>query len=450
MRFLFFILFLASFTASANPDISQFTVMEQELEYILAQIEQREQIGEQDTTYVYMRKGYKEQLAKTGKNKVLITDAAIKEANRYLFQLDTMGRKTIIYFGYAMYSEKVARKKGLDAFVKKMYADLFKQSRYSGDVNVLVNLLVYSQKAGDAREEYSFNVYFDNLRQSYKLEEGLSNVIYAQINKENIGTKKNKMSNDPNMGLTFRAKLLFDKIKGWKKFTGLLNAGMLKTAFNGGNQGFIVAAAPLLDKYMKTFEINTPCRIAHFLAQVGVEVNGFKNESSLKEDLNYSKCNIKYNLCQKCYSFKDGDSPKCPTDTSDCSPYYSGERLKMCKNPKNYAGDDEKIALAAYDGFMGRGFIHLTWKENYLKVYNYCVQKGLNPKNFVTDPKLVSNDFEVAAMSACAFFALKGCLSEADQDDFDGVMNIVNASDTNKDKKRNLLAAMKKQFKICE
>ncbi len=230
----------------------------------------------------------------------------------------------------------------------------------------------------------------------------------------------------------------------------LITLELLECIFPNGDDEFKKESLPHLNKYMNYFQINTTNRIAHFLAQIGVEIGAFKDKGYLKEDLNYSSCNIRFNLCKKCYSFKTDDKAKCPTEEGDCKKNYTGKRQEMCDDPDEYANDDEAIALAAYDGYMGRGFIHLTWKENYEKIYLYCFQKGINPLNFKDEPKLLSDNVEMAAMSACAFFEKNGCNQQADLDNFNGVMNKVNASDTNKDKKLTLLAKVKDKLKSCK
>jgi len=238
--------------------------------------------------------------------------------------------------------------------------------------------------------------------------------------------------------------------EGGEAVNTLITFDQMKTIFSNGDNVFIQDVLPFLNKYMNKFEINTPCRIAHFLAQIGKEVGYFKDPSLLKENLKYTKCNIQKNLCQQCYSLQQGDSPKCPSNKSTCSTKYSGLRLDMCDNPNDYKGDDEKIALAAYNGFMGRGFIHLTWETNYKKIYDYLILKGCAPKNYLEEPKYLSNDYETAAMSACAFFEKNGCNTQADADNFDGVMNIVNSQDSNKEDKRKLLKDIKEKLSICQ
>lgn len=244
-----------------------------------------------------------------------------------------------------------------------------------------------------------------------------------------------------------------DSLEKWmmgNKANNLITLELLECIFPDGDDAFKSESLPHLNKYMKFFGITTNNRIAHFLAQIGIETRRFEDQIYLKEDLNYTICNIKHNLCQNCYKLKEDDHAKCPSNKSECSTKYSGKRLEMCENPEDYAGDDEEIALAAYEGYMGRGFIHLTWKDKYEAVYNYCVEKGLNPQNFKEDPKLLSNNIEMAAMSACAFFDKYGCNQQADLDNFEGVMNIVNKNDTNKGEKITLLSVVKSKINTCK
>ena len=100
---------------------------------------------------------------------------------------------------------------------------------------------------------------------------------------------------------------------------------------------------------MSKFEINTPLRLAHFLAQCGHESGGFR---LTKENLNYSAKGL-MGIFKK---------------------YFPNEALA-----NQYARKPEKIANKVYgnrmgngaeatgDGakYCGRGYIQLTGKDNY-------------------------------------------------------------------------------------
>jgi putative chitinase len=136
------------------------------------------------------------------------------------------------------------------------------------------------------------------------------------------------------------------------------------------------------------FKINTPLRLAHFLAQCGHESGGFK---VVKENLNYSADGLK-----KIF-------PK----------YFPGTLSE------SYAKNPEKIASKVYGGrmgngpestkegykFSGKGFIQLTGKDNYIA---FGKSIGID---LVSHPELVSEKYPL--LSAAWFFN-KNCVKKCD------------------------------------
>jgi len=134
------------------------------------------------------------------------------------------------------------------------------------------------------------------------------------------------------------------------------------------------------------FGINTPLKLAHFLAQCGHESGGFKITS---ENLNYSVDGLK-----KIF-------PK----------YFPGNLAE------SYAKNPEKIASKVYGGrmgngleetkegykFRGRGYIQLTGKDNYT-----LFGKSIN-EDIASNPDLVSTKYPL--LSAAWFFS-KNCLGK--------------------------------------
>jgi putative chitinase len=129
----------------------------------------------------------------------------------------------------------------------------------------------------------------------------------------------------------------------------------------------------------KAFNITTPLRLAHFLAQCGHESGGFK---AVSENLNYSADGLK-----KIF-------PK----------YFPGALNE------SYARQPEKIAARVYasrmgngdeiskDGFKfrGRGFIQLTGKSNF-SAFDKFVEDDI-----LANPDLVATKYPL--MSAAFFF----------------------------------------------
>jgi putative chitinase len=127
------------------------------------------------------------------------------------------------------------------------------------------------------------------------------------------------------------------------------------------------------------FNITTPLRLAHFLAQCGHESAGFK---AVQENLNYSADGLK-----KIF-------PK----------YFPGNLAE------SYARNPEKIASKVYGGrmgngneatkegfkFRGRGYIQLTGKHNYTQFSKFIGE------DCVANPDLVATKYPLA--SAAFFF----------------------------------------------
>ena len=141
------------------------------------------------------------------------------------------------------------------------------------------------------------------------------------------------------------------------------------------------------------FELDTPVKLAHFLAQAGHESAGFK---AVSENLNYGAKGL-LGIFKKYF----------PTEAK----------------AKEYERKPEKIANLVYGGrmgngpeasgegykFRGRGYIQLTGKDNY-KAFDAVV-----PEDIVANPDLVATKYPL--LSAAWFFhknCLKKCVDASD------------------------------------
>jgi len=152
---------------------------------------------------------------------------------------------------------------------------------------------------------------------------------------------------------------------------------------------------------MAKFELNTPLRLAHFLAQAGHESGGFK---AVNENLNYGAKGL-LGIFKKYF----------PTP----------EKAAL------YERKPEKIANLVYGGrmgngpeatgegykFRGRGYIQLTGKDNY-KAFDAVV-----PENLLESPDLVATKYPL--LSAAWFFHKNGLHKIADQGATDAVVTSV-------------------------
>lgn len=159
-----------------------------------------------------------------------------------------------------------------------------------------------------------------------------------------------------------------------------------------------------LTKYFEKYEINTPERVAMFLAQCGHESGGF---TVMQENLHYKAARLtavfpKY--------FRDVD-------------------------PEDYDNDPEAIANRVYanrmgngdedsgDGYRyhGRGIVQITGKDNYAK----CSRDALGDDSLVDNPDLLC-EIDGAVMSACWFWNWRDLNDLSDDGDILAVTKKIN------------------------
>ena len=138
------------------------------------------------------------------------------------------------------------------------------------------------------------------------------------------------------------------------------------------------------------FEINTPLRLAHFLAQCGHESGGFK---VLRENLNYGAKGLR-SIFGKYF----------PTDALALAYERKPEKIANRVYANRMLNGDE----ASGDGykFCGRGFIQLTGKENYTN-FGKAIEVDLT-----ATPDLVATQYPL--LSAAWFFHKNGLHKIAD------------------------------------
>ncbi len=182
---------------------------------------------------------------------------------------------------------------------------------------------------------------------------------------------------------------------------------------------------PYLDGIARTYEIDTPLRQAHFLAQIAHESGGFRLN---KENLNYSAQALG-NVFRK---------------------YFPTAQLAA-----KYARQPEAIANVVYanrmgngdtasgDGwrYRGRGLVQLTGKYNYVV---YAKERG---QDFVNNPDLLlepSWSIDVAGW----FWKSRGLNSLADKDDVRGITKLINGGFNGLDDRIKYLGLFKKALQI--
>ena len=146
------------------------------------------------------------------------------------------------------------------------------------------------------------------------------------------------------------------------------------------------------------FEINTPLRLAHFLAQCGHESGGFR---LTKENLNYSAKGLR-GIFGK-YFKTDAEAAAYERKPEKIANKVYGGRMG---NGPESSGDGAK--------FCGRGFIQLTGRDNYT-----AFGKSIG-EDMTTNPEKVSTHY--ALLSAAWFFTKNNLHKMADEGASDAVV----------------------------
>jgi putative chitinase len=177
--------------------------------------------------------------------------------------------------------------------------------------------------------------------------------------------------------------------------------------------------AECLPAIFEKYAIDTPLRVAHFLAQTAHESEGYTHFS---ENLNYSASGLQNTF-----------------------PKYFRQ-----VSPAAYARNPEKIANHVYadrmgngseasgDGwkFRGRGMIQLTGRENYTSFSKDCGKDCTEDPDFLTTP-------EGAAESAAWYWKQRDINKPADVDDVVAVTRLINGGTLGLDERKALLAKAK-------
>jgi putative chitinase len=192
---------------------------------------------------------------------------------------------------------------------------------------------------------------------------------------------------------------------------------------NGGkNEKEVDYYLDALNEILPKYEINTPLRIAHFLAQV-------LHESAY---LKFNVENLNYSAEGLLTTFKK---------------YFDNRELA-----EKYARKPERIANRVYanrmgngneasgDGwkYRGRGLIQLTGRSNYTACGNYI---GVDIANI---PDLILESPMISVKAACWFWTVLNKLNPlADKDDVVGITKKVNGGLNGIDDRKNILTRAK-------
>ena len=159
----------------------------------------------------------------------------------------------------------------------------------------------------------------------------------------------------------------------------------------------------VLDQLLDDYEINTPLRVAHFVAQCAHESGNFV---FIKENLNYKAASL-MTVFKKYFP------------TADLAKQYE-KRPEMIAN-RVYANRMGNGDEASGDGwrYCGRGLIQLTGKDNYTF---FAGSLGIT----VEEASEYLATFEGAAQSACWYWEQNNLNRFADANDVKGLTRAIN------------------------
>lgn len=172
----------------------------------------------------------------------------------------------------------------------------------------------------------------------------------------------------------------------------------------------------------KKYEITTPLRLAHFMAQI-------EHESGLKpvgENLNYSKSGLlkvfgKY--------FNEEKAERYARKPEQIANIVYANRMG---NGPNESGEGWK--------YRGRGFIQITGKNNYTKLSKFTGIDYVNyPDKLLTEPD--------ALISALWYWNKINANKLADKDDLKAITKAINGGYNGLNHRKELLIKWKKHFK---
>ena len=152
---------------------------------------------------------------------------------------------------------------------------------------------------------------------------------------------------------------------------------------------------------MEKFEINSPLRLAHFLAQCGHESGGFK---LVQENLNYGAKGL-MGIFKKYF----------PDEATALAYERKPEKIANVVYASRM-GNGDKTSGDGYK-FRGRGFIQLTGKDNYV-AFGKSISEDLS-----ATPDLVATKY--ALLSAAWFFNKNGLHKLADSGATDAVVTSI-------------------------
>jgi len=214
-----------------------------------------------------------------------------------------------------------------------------------------------------------------------------------------------------------------------------VTVALLRAADGANPDSYYEAIAGALDDYARRYAVDTPLRLAHFLAQIGHE-SSFR---ATEENGHYSVPRMREIFgCR-------GGLAQYDRAADDCRIGADGQparlRPKLWLEPDSYAGNPARLLAYVYanrlgngdeasgDGYRyrGRGLVQLTGKANYAAFTEaHNARDSQDVVDFVAEPDLLLSELKYAIESAFHYWESRKVNALADLDDLEGVTRAVN------------------------
>jgi len=237
----------------------------------------------------------------------------------------------------------------------------------------------------------------------------------------------------------------------------VVTLALLRAADASNSDAYYAGIVDALNDGARRYAVNTPLRLAHFLAQIGHE-SGFR---ALEENGRYSAPRMR-----EIFGCRGGPA-RYDRALDDCRLDAEGRpdrlRPKLWLEADSYAGNPERLLSYVYasrlgngdeasgEGFRyrGRGLIQLTGKDNYADfTAAHNARNSLDPRDFVAEPELLMSELKYAIESAFYYWDARTVNPLADQDDLDQVTRAINGGLNGLEDRGARLASIKKVLGI--
>ncbi|WP_202033862.1 glycoside hydrolase family 19 protein [Massilia sp. Dwa41.01b] len=236
-----------------------------------------------------------------------------------------------------------------------------------------------------------------------------------------------------------------------------MTSALLRAAEGANPDSYYAGIVDAFNDAARRYGVDTPLRLAHFLAQIGHESSFRASE----ENGHYSAARM-----HEVFGCRGGAAGY-DRARDDCRLGLDGQparlRPKLWLEQDSYAGNPARLLSYVYanrlgngdeesgDGYRyrGRGLIQLTGKANYQAFTQaHNARDSGDPRDFVADPDLLLSELKYAIESAFHYWETRKVNALADLDDLEGVTRAVNGGLNGLDDRGARLARIKKALGI--